>query len=256
MIIRIKGECDMKAPVVPDYIKPAHIECEKDKIAKTVIMPGDPLRAKVIAEKYLENAELVTSVRNIYGYTGTYKGKRVTVMAHGMGMGSASIYFYELFNFYDVDRIIRIGTCGGLDPILKVPSLVIGDMSYTEANFAFSYNGDLTHISYPSKRLTDHIIETAKKKNMEFYTGCIVCTEQFGFYSDNDNMIKRIPKYLHPMAEEMETFALFHTANSFGKESAAIVTVVDSKYSHDFMPIEDREQSMDEMILLALDSLE
>ena len=254
--MRIKGECHMKAPKVPSHIKSAHIDCEKDKIAKTVIMPGDPLRAKYIAEKYLKNAELVTRARNMLGYTGEYNGKRVTVMAHGMGMSGASIYFFELYYFFGVEKIIRIGTCGGLIPELEVPSLIIANKSYTEANFAYSYNGDLTHISYPSKDLTNKIKKVANEKGLPYTEGCIVCTEQFGFYSDNEHVLNRVPKYLNPIAEEMETFALFHIANSFDKEAAAIVTVVDSKFSEKFMSIEEREKSMDDMILLALDSLD
>lgn len=246
----------MKAPIVPEHIKSAHIDCEKDKIADIVIMPGDPLRAKYIAEKYLDNAELVTRARNMFGYTGEYKGKRITVMAHGMGMAGASIYFFELFHFFDVKKIIRIGTCGGLIPELDVPSLIIADKSYTEANFAYSYNGDLTHVAEPDKDLTKHIEDVAKEKGMPYHKGCIVCTEQFGFYSDNEHVLKRVPAYLSPIAEEMETFALFHIAKSFDRAAAAIITVVDSKYSKKFMSIEEREKSMDDMITLALDSVE
>ena len=245
----------MKAPSVMPHLKPAHIDCSKEEIADTVIMPGDPLRAKYISEKYLTDAKLVTSARNMFGYTGYYNGKRVTVMGHGMGMSSASIYAFELFYFFGVNKIIRIGTCGALSPNLRVPDLIVADRSYTESNFAYSYNGDPTHIAYPSKNLTKRILDVASQKNEDVKFGTVLCTEQFGFYSDNEHVISRIPENIKPIAEEMETFALFHIADSFDKDAAAILTVVDSKYSEDFLSIEDRERSLDRMITLALDSI-
>ncbi len=245
----------VKAPKVMEHIKPAHIGCNKEDIAPIVIMPGDPLRAKYIAEKYLENAKLVNEIRNMYAYTGEYQGKRVTVMAHGMGMPSVSIYAFELFYFFDVEKIIRIGTCGALKEGVNVPDLIIASDSYTEANFAYSYNGDPTHRAYPSKSLTEHILEVAKEKGLKYHFGSVMCTEQFGFYSDNEHVLKRVPEDIDLYGEEMETFALFHIADSFEKEAAAILTVVDSKFSSDFLTPEEREKSLDTMITLALDSI-
>jgi len=243
------------APKVMSHIKPAHIECQKEDIAPIVIMPGDPLRAKYIAEKFLENARLVNRVRNMYAYTGEYKGVRITVMAHGMGMPSVSIYAFELFHFFGVEKIIRIGTCGALQQEIDIPDLIIANESYTEANFAYSYNGDPTHLAYPNKELTNHIINTAKEKNLKYHVGSVMCTEQFGFYSDNEHVLKRVPEEIRLLGEEMETFALFHIANSFEKEAAAILTVVDSKYKEAFLTPEQRETSLDAMITLALDSI-
>lgn len=245
----------MLAPKVMSHIKPAHIECQKEDIAPIVIMPGDPLRAKYIAEKFLENARLVNRVRNMYAYTGEYKGVRITVMAHGMGMPSVSIYAFELFHFFGVEKIIRIGTCGALQPEIDIPDLIIANESYTEANFAYSYNGDPTHLAYPNKELTNHIISIAKEKNLKYHVGSVMCTEQFGFYSDNEHVLKRVPEEIRLLGEEMETFALFHIANSFEKEAAAILTVVDSKYKEAFLTPEQRETSLDAMITLALDSI-
>ncbi len=245
----------MLAPKVMSHIKPAHIECQKEDIAPIVIMPGDPLRAKYIAEKFLENARLVNRVRNMYAYTGEYKGVRITVMAHGMGMPSVSIYAFELFHFFGVEKIIRIGTCGALQQEIDIPDLIIANESYTEANFAYSYNGDPTHLAYPNKELTNHIINTAKEKNLKYHVGSVMCTEQFGFYSDNEHVLKRVPEEIRLLGEEMETFALFHIANSFEKEAAAILTVVDSKYKEAFLTPEQRETSLDAMITLALDSI-
>ncbi len=245
----------LKAPTVMEHLKPAHIGCPKEDIAPIVIMPGDPLRAKYIAEKYLQNAKCINEIRNMLGYTGEYQGKRVTVMAHGMGMPSVSIYAFELFYFYDVQKIIRIGTCGALREEVHVPDLIIAKDSYTESNFAYSYNGDPTHLAKPSEKLTQHIIDVAREKGKTFHYGTVMCTEQFGFYSDNEHVLKRVPEDIELYGEEMETFALFHIANSFEKESAAILTVVDSKYNEDFLTPEERQNSLDEMITLALDSI-
>ena len=245
----------MQPPKVMAHLKPAHISCSREEIAPIVIMPGDPLRAKYISEKYLEDAKLINTVRNMYGYTGTYKGTRITVMAHGMGMPSVSIYAFELLYFFGVKKIIRIGTCGALDERINVPELIIASDSYTEANFAYSYNGDPTHIAYPSENLTSIITKKAQEKGLNYHVGTVMCTEQFGFYSDNEHVLNRVPKDIHLLGEEMETFALFHIANSFKAESAAILTVVDSKFNEDFLTPEQREKSLDDMITLALDSI-
>ena len=245
----------VKAPKVMEHIKPAHIECTKEDVAEVCIMPGDPLRAKYIAENFLKDSKLINRASNMFGYTGYYNGKRVTVMGHGMGMPSVSIYAFELFYFFGVQKIIRIGTCGGLKEELKVPDIILATQSYTESNFAYSYNGDPTHIAYPSKKLTNDIRAKAKEQGISIHEGCVMCTEQFGFYSDNENVLKRVPDNIDLYGEEMETFALFHIANSFDKEAAAILTVVDSKYEKTFLSIEDREKSLNTMIKLALDSI-
>ena len=119
---------------------PIHIKCEKEDIAPIVLMPGDPLRAKYIAENFLTEARLVTSVRNMYGFTGYYKGIRVTVMASGMGMPSMSIYAFELIHYFNVKKIIRIGTCGVVDESVKIPELILADNIYSESKFAYSFN--------------------------------------------------------------------------------------------------------------------
>lgn len=245
----------MKAPKVMEHIKPAHIECTKEDIAPVVIMPGDPLRAKYIAEKFLTDAKLINRARNMFGYTGYYNGKRVTVMGHGMGMPSVSIYAFELFYFFGVEKIIRIGTCGGLDESINVPDVILATSSYTEANFAYTYNGDPTHWAKPSARLTEKIRETAKKNDVKLVEGNVICTQQFDFYADLEHMLHRIQDK-DIIAGEMETFALFHIADSFDKEAAALLTCVDSIYKDTFLSIEDREKSLDTMIKLALDSLE
>ncbi|MGM9834383.1 MAG: purine-nucleoside phosphorylase [Bacilli bacterium] len=235
--------------------EPIHIKCNKDDIADVVIMPGDPLRAKYIAENFLTDAKEVTSVRNMLGFTGTYKGKRVTVMGHGMGMPSVSIYSWELFYFFDVKKIIRIGTAGVVSPSVEVPEVVLADQIYTESNFAFQYDGYKEKTVKPSTLLNDRILEVAKQKNMKIHVGTIMTTDVFGPYVDIDAILNRIPKDIEPLAEEMEAFGLIHVANSFGREATCMVTAVDSKFSDVVISIEARQTALNDMIILALDSL-
>lgn len=245
----------MKPPVVLEHIKSAHIDCTKEDLAPYVIMPGDPLRAKYIAEKYLKDAKLVSSARNMFAYTGTYQGKRVSVMGSGMGMPSMSIYAFELFHFFGAEKIIRVGTCGGLLPEMDVPDIILATESYNEGNFAYSYNGDSTHYAYPSQNLNKVIQSVAQEKGKKLFLGTVMSTEQFGFYSDNEHVLARVPSDTQIIGEEMESFALFHIASSFQKEAACLLTVVDSKFKETFMSIEERERSLDEMIVLALDAI-
>lgn len=235
--------------------EPIHIKCNKDDIAKYVLMPGDPLRAKYIAENFLEDAKLVTSVRNMFGYTGTYKGVKVTVMGSGMGMPSMSIYAFELFYYFHVERIIRIGTCGVVTPDIKVPELILAENVYTLSNFAYNYDSYDKNMEYPSKTLNDKIIETAKETNKKLHIGTMLTCDAFGPYINMDNVLNRIPSDVHPIAEEMEAFALVHVANSFKREAAAIATAVDSKFSDEVLSIEDRQTSLNDMITLALDAI-
>ena len=245
----------MKAPNVMEGLTPKHIDCAIEEIADTVIMPGDPLRAKYIAEIFLEQAKLVSSTRNMYAYTGFYKNKRVTIMGSGMGMPSMGIYAFELFYFFGVEKIIRIGTCGAHSKDLHLRDIVLASESYTEGNFAYSYNGDPTHFAYPSKSLNEQIIKTAEKTNKKVHVGTVMTTEQFDFYSDIESILKRVPEGTNLIAGEMESFALFHIASSLEKAAACLITVVDSKHSTDFMSIEDREKSLNDMFLLALDTV-
>lgn len=235
--------------------EPIHIKCNKDDIAKYVLMPGDPLRAKYIAENFLEDAKLVTSVRNMFGYTGTYKGVKVTVMGSGMGMPSMSIYAFELFYYFNVERIIRIGTCGVVTPDIKVPELILAENVYTLSNFAYNYDGYDKNMEYPSKSLNDKIILAAKETNKKLHIGTMLTCDAFGPYINMDNVLNRIPSDVHPIVEEMEAFALVHVANSFKRDAAAIATAVDSKFSDEVLSIEDRQTSLNDMITLALDAI-
>lgn len=235
---------------------PIHIKVEnKDDIAKLVLMPGDPLRAKYIAENFLEDAKEVTSVRNMLGFTGYYKGKKITVMGSGMGMPSMGIYSFELFHFFNVDRIIRIGTCGVVSPEVKVPEIILADLLYSESSFAYAYNGYTKNTVDCNKKLVSIIKDTASKLNQNIHVGAIMSTDVFGPYVDIDSILDRVPNYINLLGEEMEGFALMHTANSFNKEAAVMATAVDSKFSSVVLSIEDREKSLNDMITLALESI-
>lgn len=235
---------------------PIHIKVKnKSDIAKLVLMPGDPLRAKYIAENFLENAREVTSVRNMLGFTGTYKGVEVTVMGSGMGMPSMGIYSFELFHFFDVRRIIRIGTCGVVSPEVKVPEIILANLIYSESNYAYSYDGYTKNTVKCNDKLNNIIKSTAREHGLKIHEGAILTTDVFGPYIDIHELLKRVPKYINLLGEEMEGFALIHTANSFTREAAVMATAVDSIYSETVLSIEDREKSLNDMITLALDSV-
>lgn len=233
-----------------------HNNAKFGDIAKNVIMPGDPNRAKLIAEKYLQNYKLVNDVRGIYAYTGTYKGKELTVMASGMGMPSMGIYSYELFKFYDVDNIIRIGSCGAMVPELNLFDIILTKQVYTEGNYALTLASEDCHIIDSSDELNNKIINTAESQNLNLIIGNTVCTEVFDEYIfDMDKYQKRIPKDLNPIATEMEAFALIYTAKKLNKKATCLMTVVDSVFKKEHASSEERENSLNKMIELALDSI-
>ena len=232
-----------------------HNEANIGDIAKTVIMPGDPLRAKYIAENFLEDAKLVNSVRCAYCYTGKYKGKEVSVMASGMGMPSMGIYCYELYKIYDVDNIIRIGSCGGYLPELKLFDIILSKRVFSESNFAYTLNNDDCHIAESSSFLNDLIIKTAEKSNVNLVVGDTVCTDCFDVYmTDKKQFFERIPKNIKPCAAEMEAFALFYVAKLLNKNAACLMSVVDSEFIDKVATAEERETGLNSMIKLALDA--
>ena len=234
-----------------------HCNARKEDIEKTVLMPGDPLRAKYIAENFLENARLVNTVRNMLAYTGTYKGKPVTVFSSGMGMPSMGIYSYELFKFYDVENIIRIGSCGAYNEDLNLFDTILVDKSYTEGNFAFEWSEKECHIAEANKELNSILEETASKINIPYIKGNTLCNDCFdGYLDDIDSFIARFPKDLNIIACEMEAFALFYMAKYFNKKAACLLTVVDSHYKNQVSTPEERERSLNDMIKLALESVD
>lgn len=228
-----------------------HNEAKIGQIAKTVIMPGDPLRAKMIAEKYLENAQLVNSVRNVFAYTGTYKGKEITVMASGMGMPSIGIYSYELYNVYGVENIIRVGSAGSYTPNLKIYDVLLATSSYSESSYAKTQNGEERNILESSKELNDIIINTANENNIKLTTGRLHSSDVF-YREDNDWEATR--DNYGCLAVEMESFALFHNANVTGKKATCLVTISDSFVTKEETTSEERQNSFNNMIELALES--
>ena len=232
-----------------------HNEAQLGDIAKTVIMPGDPLRAKYIAENFLKNAKLVNQVRGMYAYTGTYQGKNLTVMASGMGMPSMGIYSYELYQFYEVENIIRIGSCGSYKPELKLFDIILSEKVFSEGNFALTLNNDICHVVESDKNLNSKIIETAKSQNISLITGNTVCTDCFDVYmTDVNKFLARIPQDFNPVSAEMEAFALFYVAKILNKKASCLMSVVDSKYRKDIATPEERQNGLNTMIKLALDT--
>ena len=237
-----------------------HNEAKLGEIAKTVIMPGDPLRAKYIAENFLDNAKLVNQVRGIFAYTGTYKGNEVTVMASGMGMPSMGIYCYELYKFYDVENIIRIGSCGAYKPELKLFDIILADKVYSESNFSLALNNEVCHIVNSNNDLNNAIKLASEKSAIPITSGNTICTDFFDVYmEDFDKFLNRIPKDINPIAAEMEAFSLFYVAKYLDKKAACLMSVVDvanTSSQKASATAEERETGLNKMITLALESLE
>ena len=232
-----------------------HNEANLGDIAKTVIMPGDPLRAKYIAENFLEDYRLVNSVRGMFAYTGKYKEKEISIMAHGMGMPSVGIYSYELYKFYDVENIIRIGSCGGYKPELKLFDIVLSDAVFSESNYALTLNNEDCHLVYPSSKLNEIVKNTAIENNIKLTVGNTVCTDCFDVYmTDVNQFLARVPNDFDPLSAEMEAFALFYNAKLLNKNACCLMSVVDSKFITEIATPEERQNNLNNMIQLALDS--
>ncbi len=229
-----------------------HINAKKEDIAKTVLMPGDPLRAKYIAEAYLTDYKLVNTVRNMFGYTGYYNGKKVTVMASGMGCPSIGIYSYELYKFYDVDSIIRIGTAGSFKKDLKIFDIVLVDSVYSESHYAKIQNKTSDKILYSSKELNKKIKEAAKKLNLDLKVERVLTTD--AFYNETEEPTLVVLK-TGAVAVEMEAFALFQNANYLKKKAACILTISDNLITKEETTSIEREKNLNDMIKLALESI-
>lgn len=227
-----------------------HIESKKEDIAKTILMPGDPKRAEYIAKNFLTNAKLVNLVRGITAYTGYYKGKMVTVFPSGMGNPSIGIYSYELFNFYDVENIIRIGSCGAYSEVLKLNDIILVDNSISESTYSLVQSGDKSNKKMSSATLNDIILNTAKENNINIIKGDIYCSDVF--YEQENNYIDKRNKY-NVLGVEMETFALFSNANLLKKRASCLLTVSDSFCFKDKLTSSEREKNLNKMITLALE---
>lgn len=228
-----------------------HIESKKEDIAKTVLMPGDPLRAKYIAETYLKDYKLINSVRNILAYTGNYKGKEITVFASGMGNPSMGIYSYELYKYYDVENIIRIGTAGAYTNELDIMDILVVEDTYSQSSYAKEQNSNSNNIVSASIELNREIIEKATSMNYSIKLGRVHCGD--ALYKEDDNYQELASNY-HCLAGEMETFALFHNARILNKKAACILTISNSLTTGIETTSEQREKGLTDMIILALES--
>ena len=230
-----------------------HIEARKDEIAKNVLMPGDPLRAKYVAEHFLENARLVNQVRNMYAYTGTYKGKELTVMASGMGMPSIGIYSYELYKFYDVENIIRIGSAGSYTERLAVLDVVLADSVWSRSSFAKVQNGCQDDVLYPSEALNARILETAECLQIPVKTARVHSCDVF-YPEAHMEDFREINRKYQCECIEMESFALFHNAKLLGKNAACLLTISDSFVTHEELSSLERQESFENMMKVALET--
>ncbi|MGN0961560.1 MAG: purine-nucleoside phosphorylase [Christensenellales bacterium] len=227
----------------------AHNSAKLEQIAETVIMPGDPLRSKLIADTFLENAELINNVRGVQGYTGYYKGKKVTVMASGMGNPSMGIYSYELFKFYNVERIIRVGSIGAMREDIKIKDIVLVDKVLTNTNYNNFYiqNGE-TYIK-GSQTLLDKATNVAKENNLKYHIGNTLCSDTF--YTDEDEISKARENNL--LGVEMEGASLYINANRLKKEALVICTVSNNLITGEETSSEERQNAFTDMIKLALE---
>lgn len=232
-----------------------HIESKKEDIADVVIMCGDPLRAKFISENYLDEYKMVNSVRNMFGFTGYYKGKRITVFSHGMGIPSIGIYAYELYQFYDVKKIIRLGTCGSLKSSVDIKDVILATSAYSISTFPLLFGGDREKEYNASKELNDDIMDTASELGIPLKVGKIITADVFDPYAfDQENFKSCFPTDNY-LASEMEAFGLFYLAHKMNRQAACLITVVDSKHDKRAMTSEERQKSLNEMITIALETL-
>ncbi len=229
-----------------------HNNASLGEIAKTVLMPGDPLRAKYIAETYLQDVVCFNTVRNMLGYTGTYKGKKITVMGSGMGMPSIGIYSYELYKFYDVENIIRIGSAGAYLKELNLFDVVLASDAYSESTFAQTFNNSPNHIASPSYELNELIEDTAKNLGIELIKGRIHSSDVF--YHEQASTYMKAVNDNNCFAVEMESFALFTNAEALGKKAACILTISDSLVTKAETTAEERQTAFNTMMKLALES--
>ncbi len=227
-----------------------HIAAKEGDFARTVLMPGDPLRAKYIAETFLTDAVLVNNVRGVNGFTGTYNGKRVSVMASGMGIPSIGIYSYELFHFYDVENIIRIGTAGALSPELKIRDVVLGMGACTNSNYAAQYQLPGTYAPIASFELLRKAVAVVESMgNVGYKVGNLLSSDTF--YSEDGGGIAW--QKMGVLAVEMEAAALYMNAARAGKNALAICTISDSLVTGEVTTSEERQSSFSDMVKIALE---
>lgn len=228
-----------------------HIAAKAGEIAKTVLMPGDPLRSKFIAETFLENPVLVNNVRGVQGYTGTWKGVPVTVMASGMGIPSIGIYSWELFNFYDVDNIIRVGSAGALADELQLMDVVAGAGACTDSNFAHQFGLNGTFAPIADFTLLSNAAEAARDNGVELHVGNVLSSDNF--YNDGSDGSDQWKK-MGVLAVEMEAAGLYMNAARAGKRALGLFTISDHIYRAEELTSEQRQNFFVQMITIALDT--
>ncbi|MFV9673519.1 MAG: purine-nucleoside phosphorylase [Acidimicrobiia bacterium] len=228
-----------------------HISAEPDDFSDICLLPGDPLRARYVAEQFLDGATLVTSVRNMEGYTGTYRGRRVSVMGSGMGMPSILIYATELIREYGVTTLIRIGSCGGIHPDLSIRDIVIASGASTDSNANRLRFGGFDFAAIADFDLTRALVEVAEEREVSLRVGNVLSSDQF--YHPQPEIFE-VARRMGVLAVEMESAGLYAVAAEHGVRAAAILTVSDILDSDEAMPSEDRQVSLDEMITIALES--
>lgn len=228
----------------------AHNAAVKGDIAKKVLMPGDPLRAKFIAETYLENVREFNSIRGMFGYTGTYKGQEVSVMGSGMGMPSIGIYSYELYNFYDVDAIIRVGSAGAFADDVHVKDIVIAMGACTNSDYVAQYNLPGNYAPIADFDLLRKAVLAAEAKGSSVKVGNVLSSDTF--YNDDPTFNDRW-KQMHVLCVEMEAAALYMNAVRAGKKALAILTISDHIYTKEELSAEERQIGFGEMIEIALE---
>ncbi len=228
----------------------AHNNANKGDIAKTVLMPGDPLRAKYIAETYLEQPKCFNEVRNMLGYTGTYKGKKISVMGGGMGMPSIGIYSYELFNFYDVDNIIRIGSAGALLDDMELNDLVVAMGACTDSNYVYQFGLPGSFAPIASYGLLDKAVKAASDLDVKIRVGNILSSDVF---YNADTTVNDKWKSMGIMAVEMEAAALYMNAAKAGKQALCMLTISDHIYKDTHLSAEERQLGFNHMMQVALE---
>jgi purine-nucleoside phosphorylase len=226
-----------------------HIAAAKGQIAESILLPGDPLRAKFIAETFLEKPERFNEVRNMFGYTGTYKGERVSVMGTGMGMPSFSIYANELIRDYEVKRLVRVGTCGGLTTEVKVRDMILAISASTDSAMNKLRFHGMDYASAPSFRLLDAAYHVAVEKKMPVHVGKIVSSDSF--YTEDPDQWKLWARF-GVIGVEMETAELYTIAAKYGVEALAILTVSDHLVTHEETSSAEREKTFFSMIEVGL----
>lgn len=229
-----------------------HIAAKENDFARTVLMPGDPLRSKYIAEHYLENARLVNNVRGVQGYTGEYKGKPVSVMASGMGMPSIGIYSYELYHFYGVENIIRVGSAGAMSDQLKLRDVVAGMSAYTTSNYGYQFGFDGTLAPSCSYDLLKRAIEAGERIGQTVVPGPIFSSDCFYEQGNNETAAAKLMK-LGVLCVEMEAYALYLNAAAAGKNALALLTISDSIVTGESLSAEDRQNTFTKMMEIALE---